>query len=239
MLSLSVNGELLGTAFAVTKSHVITAHHNIHDEQSGSLFPGSLYICRRVEKRSSYIDFIQPIKLKYVVGNVDEDWAIMEIEDKSNTFLHGMPLCPASDLPDLTMNEHAKLKTYHAPIGQFLSNGFTDGEIWCENYKQILQYDRRGAVILVDGGLYRGSCGGPYIDHQGRVVAMHLSSMHEGKEFSRVKKRPKRETVGSLVKLVQEIDEQSTDLNDVHNSIRQGVVLSRINEVVAFIEKNK
>ncbi len=73
----------------------------------------------------------------------------MKIEDKSNTLLRGMLLCPASDLPDLTMNEREELQTYHAPIGQFLSNGFTDGKIWCEDYKQVLQYDRRDAVIFV------------------------------------------------------------------------------------------
>jgi hypothetical protein len=228
--------ELCGTSFALTKQHLVTAYHNLLQADEKTLVGDVFQICRSVKKVAEYNAFEDPIAVKIALVGVDEDWAILAIEDKTKSLNGYIPLCPLRDLPNPSLLEHEELKTYHAPIGQYLSNGFETGQIWCEDYKRVLQYDREGTIICVDGGLYRGSCGAPYVDHQGRVVAMHLSSMHEGKEYSHVKKKAK--TMQALAAAVDAVVEHSTDLSDVHYSIRQGLVLARIPRVVQFVEKN-
>lgn len=233
--------DLLGTAFAVTHRHVVTAFHNLLDsDEDWNSMPGSMFdICRQVIKKADKQCFETPITVKYVLGDPTLDWAILEIVDVALKFSGFIPLCPISDLPKPLVSEREELKTYYAPIGQYLTNSFHSCQIWCDRYKPVLQYDRNNEVICLDGGLYRGSCGAPYVDHGGRVVAMHLSSMHEGKEFSHTKKKQKTQkaTIASLSARVDVLSEASTDMQDVHNSIRQGLVLARISELVDFLSQ--
>lgn len=239
-----LNVDLLGTSFAITKKHVITAYHNLlgqeDDENSmlGSSSEHIFHICRNVKKISSDHCFQDPIAVKYVLGSFSDDWAILEIVESPRYFDEFIPLCASSDLPNPSLFERLELKTYHAPIGQFMTNGFETGQIWWEQYQPVLQYDRDGKWICVQGGLYRGSCGAPYVDRNGRVVAMHLASMHEGREYSHMNKKQKRPTVATLSAAVDAITEYSTDMSDVHNSVRQGLVLATMHEVVDFVARH-
>ena len=71
-------------------------------------------------------------------------------------------------------------------IGQYLTNTFDSMTILSDNYKKVLQYNADRTKIYCDG-LYRGSCGAPYINHDGHVVALHLASMNESGNYSNVK----------------------------------------------------
>lgn len=70
------------------------------------------------------------------------------------------PLCPKSELPDVKA-QTVVLKAFVAPIGQFLRSGGRDLEIWADDYQRVLQYDKNRTQIVVNHGLYRGSCGSP------------------------------------------------------------------------------
>ena len=69
--------------------------------------------------------------------------------------------------------------------------------MWTDEYKRVLLYNcaRLSTRILVAGGLYRGSCGAPYINRDGFVVDMHIASLNESKEkenVSNVKSKKKK-----------------------------------------------
>ena len=74
-----------------------------------------------------------------------------------------------ANLPAETQ-EIEEVKCYYAPIGQFQQNPFYELNIWAGEYARVLQFDREGEMIIVDGGLYRGSCGAPYINNDGTGV---------------------------------------------------------------------
>lgn len=91
-------------------------------------------------------------------------------------------LCPKSELPDLK-SPTVYLKAFVAPIGQFIRCGVRDLEIWADDYQRVLQYDKNRTQIVVNHGFYRGSCGSPYVNASGKVVALHLESDNEGEMY--------------------------------------------------------
>lgn len=102
--------------------------------------------------------------------------------------------------------------------------------LWADSFKNVLQYDANGRIyIVVDGGLYRGCCGAPYISHSDQVVAMHLSS---GRNISLVKKRSRKEQRSSSTAATTQSEKPSTmndiidsvsDVSNVHSSVREGL----------------
>ena len=227
--------ELLGTSFVVTRYHVLTTCHNLTDEK-GAILTGRFVISRQAKKQGEYQVFPEPINVDLVRFDLVSDWALLKVESTHKAFERFVPLCPERSLPNPTRNENEELKAYIAPIGFYLQNALESCSIWAESYGSVKQYDRDGHIILVDGGLYRGSCGGPYVNHAGEAVAMHIASMHEGKNLSTIKRLPAQKvTKAQLSEQVSQIDERTTDMNDVHNSLRQGIVIAKLPELMAFI----
>ncbi len=111
-------------------------------------------------------------------------------------------------------------------------NAFRTMALWMDDYSRIQQYDEN--TIIADRGLYRGSCGAPYITPDGLVIAMHVACMHEGKNVSLIKRKRSR-TAMINGKTVVDVDESATDLDDVHASIKVGPVLSIIPEITNFV----
>jgi hypothetical protein len=221
--------ELLGTTFAITTTALLTACHVLRDEDGVDLV-GDLVISRRVVKKGGVLSMVDPINVKILDFNEAADFAILKLNDpKVLSFSAFVPVCAEIDLPDPTVTENEDLKSYYAPIGQFLANGIVEMAIWSGSYQRVLQYDRNGETVLVECGLYRGSCGAPYINSAGCAVAMHLSSIHEGKSVTLVKKR-KRVTGGSgsaVPSTLGDVIDSVSDLSEVHESAREGLVLCR------------
>lgn len=215
--------ELLGTCFAITTRHIITAYHNLTDETGNTT--GSTtnpYQIARIARKVSDKDSLDnPLVVTFCEGEAIDDWAILELADPLEQFANFFPVCGYSDLPDISMK--AELKSFYSPIGQYRRNSFRELKIWRDDYKPVLQYEEK--KILLDGGLYRGSCGAPYIDRDNKVVALHLSSMHEGQDISVTKKK----------RTLKNLEEFMTDQSDIHNSIREGLVLASVPNILAFI----
>jgi len=153
------------------------------------------------------------------------------VMDPVQYFQTWFTLCPIGALPDPTVNEREELKTYHAPIYNYKNNSYMSLAIWCDDYRRVCQYDGPSdSHILVDGGLYKGSCGGPYVNHDGNVVAMHLASMHEGVNLSQINTK-RRKTKDR----VDELESFSSQSYEIHTSIREGLVLSKIPTITNFI----
>lgn len=234
------NVEATGTCFAITPRHVITAHHNFCYEDGLTQISNVGLIAKTVIKSSSDEIFDLPLSITITEFDITHDWAICSLDDVSIVLPLVIPICPESSLPVLR-NESIDVKCLYAPIGAFRANSFTNLEIWAENYKFVLQYDKTDlTLVLVEGGLYRGSCGAPYITRNGLVLGMHLYSMHEGKDYSATKKRTySRMTVKDLEITTDQISETVTDLADVHASIKEGLVLSRCPKIMDLIARCK
>jgi hypothetical protein len=215
---------LLGTAFSITRRHVITTYHNIVDDKNCRLSE-VFVIGKVVNNNNGNYTMDAPIKVRVVFGDASEDFVFLQIVDEAITFDSYLQLCPVDQLPDRDINYSNEIKTYHAPIGMFCHNSLSSLQIWSDDYKRVLQYDRDGKSIIVDGALYRGSCGCPYIDHDGLVVTMHVASINEGENISSVKTK-----VGKKRKQVIIVmdDWQSLSVYDLHASVRRGIVLPKI-----------
>ncbi len=137
-----------------------------------------------------------------------------------------IPICREINLPDITVDEIAPLKSYHAPIGQFSRNGFCELNIWVDNNDRVLQYDRDMTRIVVNGVLYRASCGAPYIDCNGYAVAMHVASTDKGE-----KRKRKRKTWRIMPSTVSDVIDTIADILQVYASVREGLVLDIILEI--------
>jgi len=222
---------LLGTAFSISDVFVVTASHVLHDD-SGKALASSFFISSAVLKNGELIQMVNPREIDQLFNDVESDWSILRIKNTSIRFSNWLPICPVKSLPNVPA-EHVQLKFYYAPIGQFLVNGMDNMVIWRDDYKTILQYNLERTKIYCDGGLYRGSCGAPYINKQGFVVAMHLSSINEGVNWSNVKYTKKRK----FDQLEKVIAQSVTDMNAVHASIREGLVLVNVASFMEHIQK--
>jgi hypothetical protein len=221
--------ELLGTAFAVSHSKLLTAAHVLFDDDGAlNQLSGKLVIAMTVSKQGSDLIMKNPIHVVLQAhGLPSSDIAILELVDTQKPFGAFFPLCAELELPELS-KENEELKCYYAPIGQFLTNSFEDMSIWCGDYERVLQYDRSGSAVIVNGGLYRGSCGAPYVNHEGSAVALHISSMHEGRNVSLVKKRKRGDPAASAPESsIDDVIDSLTDISAVHESVREGLVLCK------------
>jgi hypothetical protein len=235
LLEETVDIELLGTCFAITSKHILTAYHNLVINSTLRERCIISEIARKVGEKDVLDE--KNFEVKYVSGDPINDWAILELTDPSQKFNEFISLCKIDDLPNPTTTTEG-LKSFYAPIATYRRNAFYELRIWTDDYANVLQYD--GNKILMPGGLVRGSCGAPYINHQNEVVAMHLSSIHEGEELSytKLKKNRYQYNQKEINQRVDELSDSLTDLSDVHQSIRSGVVLSFIQEIVQFVAKH-
>jgi hypothetical protein len=165
--------DLLGTCFSITTKHVITAYHNLVDDKGEIV--SSFKIAQVGKKDREFNSLESPFDVMFVSGNAVDDWAILVLTNDQR-FDNFFPVCEVDDLPNIP--EQPKMRSFYYPIGQYRRNSYTELRLWCDMYKPALQYE--GNRILLDGGLYRGSCGAPYVDRNNKVVALHLSSMYEG-----------------------------------------------------------
>ena len=222
MFVLVVDGSPAGTAFAIGSAHVITAYHNLYDDGNKGVLL-SLSLTKEVIKRGETLLISDAIKVKIVLFDEDLDWAILEIEDRSQSFPERLCLADESELNLASMSP----MVLHAPIGLFLKGPTDVLHIWKSRPSDVQQFDGSGLRIMCEGGLHSGSSGSPYVlPESGKVLAMHLGSIHQSIQ---VNKRTRLTTE----KILKHLTEQS----EVHASAREGLVLCRVPKIVDFVNK--
>lgn len=185
----------VGTAFAISKTSILTAYHN--RPQSSDNF----YLVRSLDR---YTLLSQAIKLnkKAVRGDRDEDWIILQRD--SGEFSTFAKICPETDLP--TVGAVIGIRDY--PIGLisvFSIQNVQEESSKCECYSyssKIIENVRELGfhfefvhelppttneprhVLTVTKGRVRGSCGAPYFCADGKVAAFHVASVDDGEEGS-------------------------------------------------------
>lgn len=238
--------ELTGNAVAVTTTRIVTAFHNIYDEiPSGSdMTESSEFLIKTMFSEESQCDvdirifnhaiitkvvfkqnkddieeMVSPILMKFVDGNYNEDWAVLEVVNGVTTysglnicsdlapfqFLH---ICPVEDLPKPGMDY---LKGYYFDLGLYKTSPDPEEALYCQkiNHSQVITYKPRSCMYRMTGGLSRESSGCPYINSNGYLVAIHSASLDSSysrepktrfRMFTRSEKKRARLTTSNLKK---------------------------------------
>ena len=228
------NLEISGTAFAITSRRFITCHHCVYNEHSQSIV-NRVAICKRIQKEGERIVPQQGHTLYYAdIHRFDAmlDYAIFHLEsDRSLQNLVPIPICPEAKLPDVTSHS---ISCLYGAIGDFQVGELASLSVWIGGPYDILQYGNNNVSepndsrILTEQGLCRGSSGGAMVSN-GYVVAMHLASLNQGRYFQKHVK-------GSH--LAASVHDSVTDLQTIHSSLKEGLVLCRIPGIMDAVNGN-
>lgn len=229
-----------GTAFAVSSRHVLTAAHNLIDTDR------ELYLVKMVVSDK----FFKKIVVERTSLSSDiTDWSILRLAEQEQDLPYVPDFATLEELPQMTGGKSSEVRAIHAPMAKYNTNDSMTIEVENESFQRISKYDFLGTkkeevegrifkegegvptsarehpdahFLLVAGSLSKGSCGAPYFNHEGKVVAMHLSSMDDAMTIrdvlSRVmKKRKSTEAVsGAKKKKTSKKDEVAEALNVSH-----------------------
>ena len=215
-IDAGVGVELSGNAIAVKENKILTTFHNIYDElphnydqsldspleflfQNAYNMESNKPVIHRIFKHAiisqcvvkrglnDQEEYRAPILLRFVEGNYDEDWAVLEtvsgvkshcgidVIDNPSDFRY-LQICPESRLPRVGME---KLKGYHFDIALYKSSTDPEETLYCQRveYSLVTMYKQFSRVFRMHGALGFGSCGSPSINESGEVVAIHLASL--------------------------------------------------------------
>ena len=186
-----------------------------------------------------------------------EDWAILERIDVMEFGLH-LPLCNISNLPYVD----DRVRTCFAPCDLIIRSECSVLQIKMGDFCRITQYspestkalhndfeasksvsvesereDPLNIYLSVDGGMFGGCCGAPYIDTENRVVAFHLYSgddsipvkvavIKEATKTKKIKKTPKKQDI-----------EDVASSNGGYASVKQGLIISKLEKLVCAVRE--
>jgi S1-C subfamily serine protease len=226
--------EVSATCFAISRTQVITAHHNIADfDEAGSVKRTyeNCVIGNSVKKARELIVFNLPlISLSLVAFDVDQDWAVLKRTD-GGEFGSFLEVCEEINLPNPSV-QTVSVKVIHFPIVFLLESEV----VYLEAHNvdsRVQQYgDPEHKTLIVDSGLFRGSSGAPYIDARGKVVAMHLNSASGHAEYKQNPRKIRRIVAVEFDALSDALSNQS---DSKYASLKQGLVLRKVNAIMQLI----
>jgi hypothetical protein len=217
-----LNGTPCGTAFAVAKNYLLTAKHNL---TRGILQYQIVDTLTRNETTGEILNsgFIEVKVIK--VGKA-LDWAILETVE----FVSLVPI-------PLTLREvdrDTDIKIYHCPV--LLFNNL-DIEILCPNSRWTKVIATVSHSLFADGGLFKGSSGGPFILRDGCAVGFHVESVSESKmtESNFIGRLRNSENLPNNDALWQSIEvlTETIDSNcSVHDSVCKALSLQKLKNLI-------
>ena len=194
-----------GTGFALSNKHLFTARHNCVDD-NGNMYP-TVGLVKEIITGDS-IRRSDIIMLRQVESNAADDWAVFErVEEEFASSVKICPdgrlpsvspraLISIKDYPvglidtdstaKLTVASvqvkvyqyekrlpEANTKSSRKRSAQFAMRIVDDSEIAAQSSSTVED------VIMVAGGRVSGSCGAPYFNAEGEVVAFHVESVDD------------------------------------------------------------
>jgi len=225
-----------GTGFSISNKHVLTARHNCLGTD-GNIHP-TIGLIKEVVKGEN-IERSTIVMLKHVDSSAVDDWAVFERVD-GGEFAASVKICPECRLP----NVRAPVGIKNFPAGLIDTNSTTKLTVASLHVKvyqyekrlpteDIKRPPKRSApffmevvdsacvpspavedVIMVAGGRVAGSCGAPYFNMGGEVVAFHFESVDDSEPGSKASSRSS------------------------HYSYSHGYVLCRLPSFVAWYESS-
>ena len=192
-----------GTGFAISAKLLFTARHNCVDDNHPAdvLLVGAV---REISSRRS-LGESEIVELDLVASDIEEDWAIFS--RREGDFSAHVGICSEEGLP--AVRDVIGIKDY--PVGLINSSSAEKLSV-VSVLAKVSMYEQRPAppsakakasffvpvvkvaapatnptdevVIMVSGGRVQGSCGAPYFNVRGEVVAFHFESVDDSESDS-------------------------------------------------------
>ena len=173
---------------------MLTAYHNLSEKDTVS---GSFAIMKEFERGE--VEEKDVFRLKFLGGNKDEDWAVLELKKPSYGGFNSIArICPVSSIPKIG----SKITIADYPVGVFTHSHKiaccivqTSIDRFEVNPSPPVSPDKEAVIVpqkkksrrtesvdkavIVQGGRSIGSCGAPYFADDNSVVAFHYSSIDD------------------------------------------------------------
>ena len=188
-----------------------------------------------------------------------EDWAILERIDGIEFGLH-LPLCNMANLPyvddrirtcfapcnlifnsecsvlQITMGDPGRITQYSPESTKALHNDFEASK---SDSVEFEREDPLNIYLSVDGGLFGGCCGAPYIDTENRVVAFHLYSGDDSipVQVAVIKEAAKTAVKGAKRSAKKQDIEDVASSNGGYASVKQGLIISKLKKLVCAVRE--
>ena len=240
-----------GTAFCISKRHVLAAYHctlTAPSSEYKELCLGRIASCND----GAMFGLVKVQRTPH--RDTHMDWIILERADGAE-FPHCLTLCDIANLPKVD----DRVRACFAPVDLITSGTTTILEVTAGDPCRVLQYspevsgephigfmakpdlfqsprdDPQYIYLSVEGGLYGGCCGSPYLDTKNRVVAFHLYSGDDT--------RPMAEIISDAIaksarRSKRQRDNEKADADSSsggHANIKQGLVLAKLESLVRAI----
>ena len=189
----------VGTAFAISETHVFTASHNVCVGSRVNQEIGLLKEC------NCFVVMEDLIVVNFLEKCIDEDedWAIFR--RPVGTFAHHARVCPENELPikNGSKGDLPLIWSRDFPLG--LDSSMSSTKVSLQSaHTNVVQYEEFASIstrnkkrkyvpvikcrpvtqleriLLVQGGKVNGRCGAVYFARNGKVVAFHVNSIDDG-----------------------------------------------------------
>jgi len=235
-LVLTPDGEIIGTAFAVSGELLLTAGHCMKKSHVLYIAPVA---AKLVDPTTNRLVVHYPkgrVKVKVAAYNATTDYAVLKLvkEKVRQHALCTLPLTPLSIYPALPFMEDSVKAYYAYNAGLFneavqpLSTG-----IGVHSYEKISYVSDHH--IHIDRGQSHGSSGGPYIlNHNGvgSVVAIHLESENDVADINATSIQSSDHDL-EIFKLRDAVSE----LSNSHSSFATGLTIFSCTELCEFLRR--
>ena len=282
--AVAVHGKLIATSFHNIFDEYSVDYDKSTDSKEDFLFREHLntelnksvisrifkyaIITQRVVKVGSggQEEYTLPILVKFVDGDYKDDWAVLEVVSGVSSHsgicvVHNpadfrfLSICLQENLPEAGVS---LLKGYHYDIAVYKASSDEEETLTCQRieYSQVTMYKDRSRVYRLQGGLSLGSCGSPYINQDGRLVAIHLASLDSSSvrqpktRFRAVQSEKKAKLTHSTLKkyadytngridaVLNEQDkfhDEISSMADSYTSYKEGFVLCQSSEFMRLL----
>jgi len=235
-LVLSPDGEITGTAFAVTGDLLLTAGHCMKKSHQLYIAPVATKV---VDPTTNRLVVHYPkgrVKVKVTAHNAATDYAVLKVvkERGPASPVCSLPLTPLSIYPAPPAMEDS-VKAYYAYNARF----FNEAVVPLMTGIGVHSYEKISFVsdhhIHIDRGQSHGSSGGPYIYNYngvGLVVAIHLESENDVPDINAT-------SIQSVDhdREIAKLSDTVSELSNSHSSFATGLTIASCTELCEFLRK--
>jgi putative lipoic acid-binding regulatory protein len=134
------------------------------------------------------------------------------------------------------MGDPGRITQYSPESTKALHNDFEASK---SDSVEFEREDPLNIYLSVDGGMFGGCCGAPYIDTENRVVAFHLYSGDDSipVKVAVIKEAAKTAVKGTKRSAKGQDTEDVASSNGGYASVKQGLIISKLEKLVCAVRE--